>query len=312
VTDLLLIDGKHALWRAADAHSELSIETGSGAKMDTGAIYGFLRIICHIHEDFKPQLTVICWDDWEHGPRERRLMYPAYKDKGDFNALPIAQQEFIKSMTKQQHQLMGILDLLGARQAYSPGWEADDVMGTLADRYPVPAIIFTGDRDLLQCVTDRVSVARPGTGQNKGQNIIETPDTVKEQWGVGPERFVQLKALMGDSGDNIPGARGIGKVGAAKILSVYDTAAEAVSFAKADENEWPWPKELPKGLKEKLKASEAGIMLSEKLSRINTDVPLKFRSRIRSQERVTALFMKLKFKSLFIEGRLARLLEMGG
>lgn len=309
MTDLLLVDGKHALWRAADVHQELSVEAADGSKMDTGAIYGFLKILCRVHEEYNPIMTVICWDDWQSGPAVRRAMFAGYKDKGDFDSLPVPQQMLIKSMGKQQPVLMGLMDLMGIRQAYSPGWEADDVLGTLAARYsPANTVILTGDRDLLQCVSDHVTVVRPGTGDNKGQFIPETPEKVAMEWGVGPERFVELKALAGDSGDRIPGARGIGKKMAAKILDVFPTAEEAVKAAEAGPEAWPKP--LTESMRGKVKASADDVRLSHRLAKINIEAPLKFRARARNQQRVQDLLIKMKFKTIFLDGRFQRLMGM--
>lgn len=304
--DLLLIDGKHSLWRAADAHMELAIETEAGDRVETGAIYGFLSILTRVHQEYAPIMTVICWDDWDKGPAFRRAMYPDYKKRGSFDELPVQQQEFIKGMTKQQHQLMGMMDLMGIRQCVSPGWEADDVMGAIARRYAGAATaIYTGDRDLLQCVTPKVHVVRP---LKKGAVAIEDPASVEAEWGVPPDRFVELKALMGDAGDNIPGAKGVGKVTAAKIMECFPTAAAAVEAATG---EAPWPETLSESVRAKVAASAGDIAISRQLSEINCEAPLHFRNRHKDQKRVQDLFMKLKFKTMFIEGRLQRLMGMG-
>lgn len=317
MTDLLLVDGKHALWRAADTHQDLWVEAEDGTKVDTGAVYGFLRILCSIHQKFQPTGTVICWDDWNVGPAKRREVYPAYKERSKLR-MP-GEQDFILSMIKQQHLLMEVLEVFGIWQSWSPGWEADDVLGTLAKQFsPREVIIFTGDKDLLQCIGPTVCVARPLHGCQskcskehnhipKGAISVETEASVQEQYGVEPSRFQYWKALAGDAGDNIPGASGIGPVAATRILGAYADTEAAIEAASG---EGPWG--LSPSIKERVAQSAALIRLSLKLATINCSAPLRFRPRRPDVRRARDLMMGLKFKSIFQDNRFQSLVEMGG
>lgn len=298
--DLLLIDGKHALWRAADAHNDLRIE-----EQRTGAIYGFLQILCKAHQNFGGNV-IICWDDWKDGPARRKEMFADYKlRKSSGSVLDDQRAEFVKSMHAQHIQLMDLLEVFGIYQTFSPGWEADDVIGTLARRFAGQNVsILSGDRDLLQLVTETTTLHRPRPG---GEYIVETPETVFKEWGVRVHQFTDLKALMGDKGDNIPGCPGIGPVQAAKILQTYDDLDVALKAAFLGGEFW----KLSEKLREKLSAHEEVIRLSKRLAQINTSVPVKARPRTPDRQRAVETMVKMKFKSILLGGRFEQLLSLG-
>ena len=257
----LLIDAKNLLWRAQSAMGELADSEGNL----TGAIHGFLLTLLRVREYASSARVIICWDDWDGGPAKRREIYSAYKKKDeppDLERIEVAQQVW-----KQQEGLMEFLSQINVLQCRSLGWEADDVMGTLAKRYSAKGgkvFIFSGDRDLLQCVSANVTVLRPGF---KGQVSVETPVTVLAKFGVPVEKFVDYKAFVGDIGDNIPGCKGVGPKGAAAILKSERGVQEAVYRAKVDP-EWKYSKFLLKGGDEAL--------LSYRLATIVRDVPLEW------------------------------------
>lgn len=297
--DTLLIDGKHMLWRAADANDGLR-----AGDFQTGAMYGFLTILCRTQLTFGGSV-IIAWDDWKDGPAKRKAMYPDYKRRdASPSALVDQRAEFIKSMNVQHQQLMKILEVFGIFQAYSPGWEADDVLGTLSRKFGSNLGIVSGDRDLLQCVTESVNLIRP---QPKGEFSIETPEKVRADWGVTVEQFIDLKALMGDQGDNIPGCPGIGKKTAAKVLQSYKTLADAQVAA---EGKTGWL--LADGVRQKIAANRAGIELSRRLSEINCSVPVRFRPRTPDKKRALELMMKLQFRTILHGGRFEQLMSFGG
>jgi DNA polymerase-1 len=299
--DLLLVDAKNALWRAQEAHPELSAERPDGTVEPTGASYGFLQILCRVHEELGG-LVVVCWESWRH-PLERKRLFPAYKHR-----LPDpAKVLMLRDMDRQMVRVMRLLQLAGVRQAYSPGWEADDVMGTLARRLGASgrrATIFTGDRDLFQCIDENTVVVRPQKG---GELRTETDETVRAEWGIGPEKWVDLKALAGDKGDNIPGCPGIGPKWAAKILSFF----ESVDFMLDNLAFWGGSK-LPERFREKLLENEANVRLSYKLAKINCEAPLRFIRPQPNPKQFIRELLKLRFKSILFGGRHEQLVGMGG
>lgn len=308
--DLLLIDGRHMLWRAAGVFDELSITTPEGATIYTGSVYGFLTILCKAHSVFGGSV-VVCWDDWLSGPYYRQQMYAGYKRKRHMDRPldPIAKQQkqqlLVRSMDEQQSILMTLLSKLGIPQIYSEGWEADDVMGTLANRMATHNVgILTGDRDLYQCVTDKHSVIRPG--KSGAFQVIGIPE-IEAEYSVTPTMFVELKALVGDSGDNIPGINGVGPVNAAKILKGYPTAEAACRSAQQSVESEHFSPRLGKLLAEGLET----VLLSKKLVQINCAAPLTFLDCEKSPHEVTQELVRLKFKSILTGGRRERLLEMG-
>lgn len=300
MTSLLLIDAKNALWRAQEAHPELSVDRPDGTSEPTGASYGFLQILCRVHEELGG-MVVVCWESWRH-QLERKAWFSAYKHR-----LPDPEKQLLmRDMDRQMVRVMRLLQLAGVRQAYSPGWEADDVMGTLARRLGAPGrrtTIFTGDRDLFQCIDDNTVVCRPQKG---GELHLETGESVRAEWGIGPEKWVDLKALAGDKGDNIPGCPGIGPKWAAKILSFFET----VDFALDNLAFWGGSK-LPERFREKLLANQDNIRLSYRLAKINREAPLRFIRPTPDRKQLVRTLLKLKFKSILLGGRHEQLVGMG-
>lgn len=324
--DLLLIDGRHALWRAVDKFDELSITTAEGEVEETGTIYGFLTILCKLHATFGGS-AIICWDDWVNGPSERLAMYPEYKHKhkahgwGEVDITKQTQDEekkrLVASMAKQQARLMWILGLFGIPQAWSAGWEADDVLGTLAaklDNGSRNIGIFTGDRDLYQCVNPRVNVIRPVKGG--GYKVCGVEEVV-EEYGIAPARFAELKALAGDTGDNIPGISGIGPKKAALILEHFETAEEACAFAVygQEANAKGYTRKIIGAINDRMEkmlaAGQESALLSRRLAQINCSAKLAWAEFQVDRHEVTQELVRMKFHTVLRGGRLDRLLEMG-
>jgi 5'-3' exonuclease len=258
-----------------------------------------------VHEELGGEaLVTVCWDDY---PRHRVEMYPDYKRK---RVAPTDPEKvgFLQAMLDQQRQLRELLGFAGVRQAWSSGWEADDVMGTLAQRFRGRGVtaIYTGDRDLIQCVADDVFVLRP---LPKGELAAETMETVRAEWEIGVEQWVDLKALAGDASDCIPGVRGIGLKGAQKLLARFQTVQAAVD-AIDDDDAW---RGLPPSLREKLRDGQTSARLSYQLARINVAAPLTFEAREKWAERqLVAEFTRLGFKTMLRGERYRVLRGMGG
>lgn len=261
MSTLLLVDGKNLLWRNAAV-----LNLSSGAEL-TGGVHGFMRCLMKVYEQYAGHVT-ICWDDWENGPAERKALYPDYKKRKPDEK----RDQLVKEVLSQQTTIFALLKSLGIRQTRAIGWEADDVMGTLARKWPGEVVIYTGDRDLLQCVDEkRVAVLRPA---KDGDAFYRARDVEKE-FGVSIKQFVDYKALVGDVGDNIPGCEGIGPVAAKALLSKYGKVEHILACAFHDD--WAKGSGLPQRYADLLKVGHDSVLLSKKLATINTHVELRHR-----------------------------------
>lgn len=305
--DLLLIDGRHMLWRAASVFQELFIRDESdGSVIETGAIYGWLSVTLRTWYKFGGTVLV-AWDRRE-GPIERRKLYHDYKRKS--NTRPEIEQRtpsgrpFIDSMNDQEERLKKLLGHMGIRQASSLGWEADDVLASLTRRFNFNDNrigILSGDRDLLQLVTPQVSLIRPGKKQAFN---VETPETVKAETGLEPYQILDMKALAGDPGDNIPGARGIGPKTAAKLIQEHGGWEQCLEWAANNPPKYAWHKALL--------VHADNIRLSAQLAALNHNAPLEFIPEGADPKQVYIDMVQLQFQSLMADGRRDLLMQMGG
>ncbi len=208
---LVLIDGHSIINRAFYGVPDLTNASG----VHTGAVYGFLNIFFKLLDEEKPDYVVTAFD--EHAPTFRHAIFAEYK--GTRKPMP-------EELKQQVPILRNLLDVMGVQTISVAGLEADDIMGTLAKRAQADGMsvsIVSGDRDLLQIADEHILIRIPKT--KSGNTTIEdyTPDRVEQEFGVDPERFIQLKALMGDSSDNIPGVPKIGPKTAADLMKNYGT-----------------------------------------------------------------------------------------
>src|SRR3989344_2876912 len=250
---LLLIDAHAMIHRAYHALPDtLSSKNGT----PTNAIYGFFLIIQKVISDFQPTHIAICFDT--PAPTFRKKLFKEYQGKRPEmeNTLSV-QIPFIKELLN-----------LGEIQCYEkPGFEADDVIGTLAERYKPTfdrVLILTGDRDLLQLVDNKVFVITPKFGV-ANFNLF-TPDTVLSKFGVTPEHIPDYKALVGDSSDNYNTAKGIGPKTALKLLAQYPTIEKLVKNTVKIENE-KW-----RAILDEYKET---IILFKKIATIVRDIDIK-------------------------------------
>lgn len=218
---LLLVDGHSILNRAFYGMPNLT----NAAGVPTGAVYGFLSILFHHIDMEKPTHLTVAFD--EHAPTFRHKMYDAYK--GTRHAMP----DELKAQVPMMRQL---LTAMGIPVISQPGLEADDLLGTMAriaeeDGYEVA--ILSGDHDLLQLATDHTKILIPTTRAGKTTTEVYYAKDVIEREGVTPQEFIDVKALMGDTSDNIPGVPKIGKTTAPKIIAQFHSIEEA--YAHADE-----------------------------------------------------------------------------
>jgi DNA polymerase I len=260
----LLVDGRNLLWRAESAMSDLSFKG-----RPTGGIHGFLSILLRLQDEYQPTHTVICWDDWKAGPAERRKISKSYKHREP----DPDREEAHRRVEEQQTDLLNLFMLLGVRQVRSSGWEADDVMGTLAREAHEDGArvrIFTGDRDLFQCVrgTD-VTVVRT---LKDGSFEEVTEKAVFDQYGVTVAQFVDFKALVGDPGDGYKGCPGIGEKTAAALLQKHGELDAVYLLGEPSREGLGIPDRFWKVLADNKQA----VLECRKLATINTKAPLRY------------------------------------
>ncbi len=216
---LLLVDGHSILNRAFYGLPDLTNTAG----LHTGAVYGFLTMLFRFLELEKPTHLTVAFD--EHAPTFRHKMYEAYKG----TRKPMAEE-----LRMQVPMIRKMLEAMGVTVISKPGLEADDLLGTMAktaESAGFDVTILSGDRDLLQLASDRIKISIPKT--KKGGTEIENyyAKDVLENLSVTPLEFIDVKALMGDTADNIPGVPGIGAKTATDIIVKYHSIEEAHAHA---------------------------------------------------------------------------------
>lgn len=276
---LIIIDGSSLLYRAFYALPLLSYNG-----IYTNAVYGFLRMLLKIYNSMNPTYIAVSFDK----SREsfRNTIYKDYKA-----TRKPAPDELVPQFTliKEVLRVMGVA-------IYEPeGYEGDDVLGTLAEKYKdiLSVCILTGDRDALQLVDDKVTVFLTQKGISNMSEM--TPKLVKEKYGITPKQVIDMKSLMGDSSDNIPGVRGIGEKTALKLVAAYGDL-EGIYKHIGD---------IKGAVRKKLDADKESAYLSHQLATIRRDIPLKstleeMRQPIHVEE-MQSLFLRLGLQSLLLD-----------
>lgn len=252
---IVLIDGHSILNRAFYGVPDLTNSEGT----HTGGVYGFLNIMLKILDEEQPQYLAVAFD--VHHPTFRHELYSEYK--GTRKGMP-------EELREQVLILKEVLTAMGVKILELPGYEADDILGTVAKRAESEGLdvrLVSGDRDMLQLASEHVCIRIPKT--KKGVTTVENyfAADIMEQMGVTPKEFIDVKALMGDTSDNIPGVPGIGEKTAYALISQYHSLKEV--FAHLDEIK-------PNRAKNALTGQEEIAELSRTLAEINTDSPVQF------------------------------------
>lgn len=281
---IVLIDGHSIMFRAFYG-MPLTMTAPDGTH--TNAVYGFLSILRKVLEEEKPEYLAVAFDRSE--PTFRHGKYPAYK--GTRQAAP---PEFHEQMPV----ILKVLDSMEIPHISIAGWEADDILGTLSRRSEERGLkvsLVSGDRDLLQIATDRTEIIIPKT--KGGQTTYERyyARDVIEHVGVTPQEFIDMKALMGDSSDNIPGLPGVGPKTALSIIEKYHSIENA--HAHAEEIK---PKKAQKAMQEQYDLA----VLSKDLATIRLNAPVEtdleaMRLGNLYNEKSYEMFRSLNFRSLF-------------
>jgi len=279
---LYLIDGMAIAYRSYYAFIQRPLINSRGE--NTSAIYGFVTFLNKILEDERPDFVAVVFDT--AAPTFRHRTYAEYK---------ATREKMPEDMASQLEMLKDVVRAYNVPVLELEGYEADDIIGTLAKRAEqekVDSYLVTGDKDFMQLVSKRVKIYRPG---RKGTDveIVET-DGVLEKFGVPPDQVVDVLGLMGDSSDNIPGVPGIGEKTAIPLIQEYRSIENL--FKKIDQVS-------RKGVREKLITHKDLALLSKKLVTIDTNVPLdvdfhSLKSSGKNIPQLRDLFERLEFKGL--------------
>jgi len=286
---LMLIDGNSLINRAFYA--------GSGRKMLTapdgtpsGAVFTFLNMFLSYVEQIDPDSIIVAFDR-----KDKTFRHEMYGDyKGTRKPMP-------DDLAVQMPLLKEMLDALNVCRVEEKGYEADDLIGTYAkiaseDDYDV--YIVTGDKDSFQLIADHVFIVLPVTRSGSTSDSLMDRTAFEAEYGFDPEKFVDFKAIMGDSSDNIPGVRGIGQVGASDLIRNHGTLKEIYADL-ADQST-----NIPKKYHNKLIVDRDMAFLSYDLALINKEVPIRINAQDAvkekpNPEKLTKFFQKMGFQTMF-------------
>ena len=280
---ILVIDGNSIINRAYYGMRPLTTKSGK----PTHAVYGMINIIMRQVSALKPDYTAVAFD--LKAPTFRHKMYDGYK---------AGRHPTPEDLLVQFPDAKECLGLMGIHVLELPGYEADDIQGTVAKmahtETDTHGYILSGDRDLLQLIDDKVTVLLATNTETKTMDA----DAFRQEYGIDPDRFVDMKALMGDSSDNIPGVAGVGKKTAQTLIE---------NFASLDgiyEN--IEDKRISKGVREKLIRDKENAYMSRELAKICTDAPLGLSlQELKNKPRDTAglyrKFSELELNSLIVK-----------
>ncbi|OMH92163.1 DNA polymerase I [Staphylococcus argenteus] len=279
---LVLIDGNSLSFRAFYALPLLSNKAG----IHTNAVYGFAMLLEKILKEEKPDHFLVAFDAGKTTFRNEK--YSEYKG---------GRQKTPPELSEQFPYIRQLLDAYHIKRYELDNYEADDIIGTLskeADKAGFQTIIITGDRDLTQLATDNVTIYYTKKGVTDVDHY--TPEFISEKYnGLTPSQIIDMKGLMGDSSDNIPGVAGVGEKTAIKLLNQFNTVEGVYEHLEEVSG---------KKLKEKLENSKEDALMSKELATINVDSPIEvsledtLMTNQNNQQEKIELFKKLEFKQL--------------
>ncbi|HWO04138.1 MAG TPA: 5'-3' exonuclease H3TH domain-containing protein, partial [Methylomirabilota bacterium] len=276
---LFILDGPGFLFRAYHALPFLSTSRG----VPSHAVFGMSTMLWKLLREDTPDYFAVAWDP--PGPTFREEKFAAYKETRAPTPDDLRSQiSYVKTLFEALH--LPVLEV--------PGFEADDVLGTVVERtrdLPIELVLVTSDKDMLQLVSPRVRVFST-TGRG-GDRVVFDEAAVKAKWGVEPAQIPDILALMGDSIDNIPGVPGVGEKTAAKLIGQFGGVERLYENLSL----------VPGKLRETLAANRKQALLSRELATVSTRVPIAvdletFRRRDPDWDRLRALWTELEFHTL--------------
>ena len=251
---LLIIDGNSLLYRAYYAMPPLTAPDGT----PTNAVYGFINMYFKLMNEYKPDYVVIALD--VHAPTFRHEFYSEYKG---------TRQPAPDDLITQMELFRTLISAMGICFIEKAGYEADDIIGTVAcicDAKNIECFIITADKDSLQLITENTNVILTKASGSETRLMRMNLDEMQAQYGMTPKQFIDMKALMGDKSDNIPGVNGIGEVTAQKLINTYGSLEglyENIDQIKGKQ-------------KEKLIDGKQAAFDSRYLATITREVPIDF------------------------------------
>ncbi len=282
---LMILDGNSIVNRAFYGIRMLNAPDGT----PTNAVYGFLTILRRLLELESPDALAVTFD--LKAPTFRHRQYDGYKAQ---------RKPMPEELAVQMPILKDVLDAMGVRRLELEGWEADDLLGTAGKRCEAAhwdCVIVTGDKDSFQLITDTTHVCHVKTRMGQTETVDYSPETFRAEYGFEPARMIDLKALMGDASDNIPGVPGIGEKTAMDLLHRFGTLQDIYRDLDA--------LDVKDGVRKKLREGHDSALLSYELATIRTDAPVAFQPEDavwdhNYKPELYALFLRLGF-SRFIE-----------
>jgi len=282
---LMILDGNSIVNRAFYGIHALNAPDGT----PTNAVYGFLAIIERLLAEHKPEAVCVSFD----------LKAPTFRHKA-FEGYKAQRKGMPEELAIQMPILKETLDLMGIKRYELEGYEADDILGTASVKCAEKewdCVIVTGDKDSLQLITESTTVCNVKTRMGHTDTINYTPEIFRQEYGFEPALIVDLKALMGDSSDNIPGVPGVGEKTAMDLVGRYGTIDNI--YSRLPELD------IKEGVRKKLYAGEESARMSYWLATIAKDIPLEFKPEENLwdhnySDELYAHFVKLGFKK-FIE-----------
>ena len=247
---LYIIDGYSVIYRNYFAHLSNPLTDKNGANIS--AYFGFFSTLFSLMSGYKMDYLAVVMD--EKAPTFRKEMYPEYKANRD---------KAPEDLHAQVPMIKTTLGKMNIPCLSNPGFEADDIIATLADKASaagIETVMVTGDKDLLQLVSDHVFALRPPRKGESQYRFFRT-DEVREEFGIGPEQIVDYLSIIGDKADNVPGIKGLGEKGAIKLLSEYVTLEGIYRHVDM----------LQKGVRKKLEEGRADAELSKALIILRKD-----------------------------------------
>ena len=257
---LVLIDGNSIMNRAFYGIMGSKMLTTKDGKY-TNAVYGFLAIMFKILDDIKPEYLAVAFD--LKGPTARHELYKEYK--ANRHGMP-------EELAEQMPVIKDVLRAMNIDIIEKQGYEGDDILGTLAkygEKQGLEVTILSGDRDTFQLASDHITIRIPRTKAGKTETEDYNRAKVLEEYGLEPEQLIEVKALQGDTSDNIPGVPGIGPKTAISLIQRYHTVAELYEKVEAGEDD------LKGKQRENIVNNKEMAELSRKLGEINTNVPIE-------------------------------------
>ena len=287
---LMVLDGNSIVNRAFYGVSQ-SLTTREG--QPTNAIFGFLNILNKLLDEVSPDALCVTFD--RSAPTFRHQTYDQYK--ANRKGMP-------EELASQMPLLKEVLAALNVPRYELDGWEADDLLGTIArldEEAGWETVIVTGDKDSLQLVTGKTTVKLVSTRMGRTTTKDVTPESFQEEYGFAPKNIIDLKALMGDSSDNYPGVKGVGEKTAMALIQLYHTIAHLYDHMPGICSVPGTP--AKPGLIKKLEEGKESAFLSYDLATIRTDAPIAFQPednlrQAPDNDKLYQLFLDLEFAKL--------------